>query len=217
MSTKNILIDPTLLMGAELKKAFTKIFNRVKRVAFDSTWTNGTGYFDNLAKSDIKEAIAFLDVGGRRVLAIPTFYGTLVLFERFSKGEGPIIAQVNQRYFRGPRARDVLTSTVADDHAFHITGTLLLVRFEKDDLETALDQVYAAVGGSTKQLVFEVQGTHQKVVFNGDGKKVDSIVTDTKLLFDAEQRDVFNTTVTGPILHQLMGVLALAVYHSKPE
>ena len=74
--------------------AFNVIVNTLPKKEFDETWCNGTGYLDNLANKVFDDRVPFaaVDNNDRKIIAIPHHEGTVVIFQRYTGGEGPLIA-----------------------------------------------------------------------------------------------------------------------------
>ncbi len=76
---------------------YTNAFNTAHSILpkgeFQDTWSNGTGYFDNLAAKvfEGRQPFATTDTHGRKIIAVPHPEGTLVIFERYVDGQGPLI------------------------------------------------------------------------------------------------------------------------------
>lgn len=64
-------------------------------VPFDSSWSNGTGYYDGAVKAPVpnsKWVWSYDPVTKRFIVLIGTKFGTVVLFERYSHGsKAPVI------------------------------------------------------------------------------------------------------------------------------
>jgi len=77
--------------------AFDRRFKEALPCHFDLAWANGTGYFNNAVKKpmDVGSVYKTFDDTGRRLLLIGTEHGTVVLFDRYTPGQGPSVIVSN--------------------------------------------------------------------------------------------------------------------------
>lgn len=86
---------------------FEKTFAAAAEIQFDPAWRNATGYMDNVAKAEnIKqfpegEMFKCRDTFGRRVIIVGTYFGPVVVFDRFSGEDNAIFV------YNAPREFDV--------------------------------------------------------------------------------------------------------------
>lgn len=109
------------MLNHDLKvQVFNRAFEAAKEVQFNPAWANATGYFDNLCNplkiKDYPEGEMFktTDTYGRKLVIIGTYFGPLVVFERF-KGMKPgeeVYVYNAHRLFDGT---DILSSKSAID------------------------------------------------------------------------------------------------------
>ena len=73
------------------------------RIEYDAKWENGTGYFDALAEVKFEGTAVrnFIDPSNRIGIILPTDAGNLVIFQRFSDGQGGIVVSNCSTKLRG--------------------------------------------------------------------------------------------------------------------
>lgn len=85
-------------MSANLAAAtFNEQFEAIKNeVVYNSNWPNGTGYYDNAIKGEHAvnlrpgEMAKCISSNDRKMIFVGTRFGTLVVFQRFSGGNGGV-------------------------------------------------------------------------------------------------------------------------------
>lgn len=73
------------------------------RIEYDPKWSNGTGYFDGLTDVPFEGTAVrhFIDPTDRFGIILPTAAGNLVIFQRFSGGQGGIAVSNYSDKLRG--------------------------------------------------------------------------------------------------------------------
>lgn len=79
-------------------RIFTEAFTKIeKEINYSSDWQNGTAYFDNAVEGEFApklnegEIAKFTDQHGRRAIIIGTFYGNVLVFDRYAnQNEGGV-------------------------------------------------------------------------------------------------------------------------------
>lgn len=73
------------------KQVFLAAFDKIETtLEFDTTWSNGTGYFDGARDVDLEAGKRAKSIApdGRRLILVGTDVGTCVAFERYSPDTG---------------------------------------------------------------------------------------------------------------------------------
>lgn len=84
---------------------FTRAFEEAKEIEFNKEWQGATGYYDPLCDpmkiKDFPEGEMFkcLDDHGRRIVIVGTYFGPVVVFDRFSGGNTDGVFVYNQHTY----------------------------------------------------------------------------------------------------------------------
>lgn len=74
---------------------FQRLVEKATTIAYDPDWANGTGYLDGMVNVDLNieygEFVTFIDDKNRIGIATPSPFGNLVVFQRYSEGDGGIL------------------------------------------------------------------------------------------------------------------------------
>lgn len=71
--------------------AFLEMWNGLEEVAFKKEWENGTGYLNTACAETPTVAVRFEDDAGRKGILLPVEGGAMVVFQRYTNGDGDII------------------------------------------------------------------------------------------------------------------------------
>lgn len=88
----------------KLTATFNNAFDKAKEVQFSPQWKNGTGYFDGAVRRDSgvqlqpgEMAKTTCPDSVRRMVFVGTRLGTIVVFERYTKGENDVFVLNNDK------------------------------------------------------------------------------------------------------------------------
>ena len=82
--SKNFVVNNLNVTYQDLFAATIKV---LPEIPYDKSWENGTGYFDDLAKTKTDKVCKSVDPYGRPIMMIPCENGTIVVFRRLTNSD----------------------------------------------------------------------------------------------------------------------------------
>jgi hypothetical protein len=84
---------------------FNSVFEQAEKIPYDSSWENGTGYFDGAVnyQLEVGKVAATVDPNNRSILLIGTRWGSVVIFYRYENNTGPVV----KNYPKSRKLRDL--------------------------------------------------------------------------------------------------------------
>ncbi len=131
---------------------FDSHFNAINtEIAFDASWCNGTGYFDNATRA-VKLQPGKLGVSkdphGRKIILVGTRHGTCVFFERYSRE-----SEVQEQIVVVSNAPSALRCLITDGNIGYDEFSRLVTNHI--NIGTALEDMYRILEKTQKSLAEE--------------------------------------------------------------